>query len=135
MSNKVFVYGSLRQKPDKATHVLMGYGLFDYGRFPFIAPVKDGVVYGEILTVSDEDLQRFDYIEGVASRFYKRVRVNVVPLHKDKETKAWVYVPDRMLAGDAREYPRVASGDWFNHPSKQQNVFVPFRFSIGESNE
>lgn len=126
MTNKVFVYGSLRDG-SPATHMLTGWELRDYGRFPFIKENPEASVYGNVLKVSDADLADFDYIEGVKQRFYKRIQVVVANLSKDKESKVWVYVPDQMLEGDDSEYPVVASGDWLNHPTKQKNIFTPFR--------
>lgn len=111
-SNKVFAYGTLRDRRKQATHSLPGYRMFNYGKFPFILPAESSCVYGSILTIDDNTLATLDYIENVRSRLYKRVQEKVVSLTKDKETRVWVYVPDLILSGDDTDYPIIKSGDW-----------------------
>lgn len=113
MGIKVFVYGTLRDAAKPATHVLTGYGLFRYSWFPFLAPHEGGVVYGNVLTITEDELHAYDMYESVPSGLYKRIKVKVVALGKDKETKVWVYVPDNLLEGDDTQYPLIESGDWF----------------------
>lgn len=111
-ANKFFVYGTLRPELD-ATHVLTGYSLHNYGKYPFILPDPEGMVYGNVLLVDDETVETLDYIENVRSRLFKRIKVKVVPLHKDKEVKVQVYVPDLIFANDPNTYPVIPSGDWY----------------------
>jgi gamma-glutamylcyclotransferase (GGCT)/AIG2-like uncharacterized protein YtfP len=109
---KLFTYGTLREGAP-ATHVLPGHTLHRYSWFPFVQP-GDGQVMGNIRDVNEEELEEFDRYEGVPRGLYKRVEVTTVSLSKDKEVKAWIYLPDNLLEGDNTIYPVVNSGDWLN---------------------
>jgi gamma-glutamylcyclotransferase (GGCT)/AIG2-like uncharacterized protein YtfP len=113
MTEKIFVYGTLRPRGEEATHILSGFDLYLYSWFPFIKPGK-GSVKGNIKRVAEGDLPALDRYEGVPNGLYERIQVKVVNINKDKETKAWVYVPKKLLENDDREFPIINSGDWFN---------------------
>jgi gamma-glutamylcyclotransferase (GGCT)/AIG2-like uncharacterized protein YtfP len=112
MAHKVFVYGTLRPNGAEATHVLYDYDMYNYyDRFPYIVHADyfdDCAVYGNVITVDDEQLARLDKIEGVAQGLYTREIVEV----KDIETKdtltAFVYVGGDIVPAC------ITSGDWFD---------------------
>ena len=108
--HKLFTYGSLRNG-EPATHMLMGYALFDYGRFPYIAPskVRGDTVYGNLVEVDDKMLGQLDKYENIRSGLFERVEVGIYSIddNDDEEaTKVFVYVAGNIIP------PRVESGDW-----------------------
>lgn len=110
--HRVFAYGTLRElaKNDEATHELWGFGMFDYGKFPYVVPRNSVVpVQGNVIEVDDSQLAELDRYEGVERGLYTRERVAV----KEKSTRAnimcFVYV-----ATDKLHPRRIESGDWYN---------------------
>lgn len=115
--HKLFVYGTLRPSKEWDA-VLHGYVLRDYGKFPYIT--EDGYVYdelccaeftncvfGNVVEVSDEELEQLDIYEGVAKGYYSREKVIVLNKDFDK-VECWVYV------GRSIHSPVIGSGDWYN---------------------
>lgn len=119
--NRVFVYGTLRNGVP-ATHRLHGYRMFfvpgrNGNNFPFIQETE-GVdrfdkpwysVLGNIVQVTDEELQQADVYEGVSNGLYTREKLRVERLSTGRSTEAWVYV-----GGPALVYQPIDSGDWFS---------------------
>lgn len=114
--HKVFVYGTLREDKSKKAppFCLNGYKLFEYpsGNFPFpyITKTGDGgdVVFGELLTVDDEQLALLDKYESVDRGLYSREEVTIQPTSPGHPyQRAFVYV-------EASLHPKeVKSGNWF----------------------
>lgn len=86
--NKVFVYGILKRGSMKA--ILNDYDMF-YRGHATIKAKENGVVYGELLKISDEELAHFDIIEGVAQNYYHRFKVDVVDEEGIVHGGVWVY--------------------------------------------
>lgn len=126
-SLRLFVYGTLRRPaggPDSDTHyhsriqseiidatsgTLDGAALVDCGAFPAICP-GDGMVQGEVLTVTDEALAIADLIEGHPGFFTRRLET--IRLDDGSTTEAWAYwAPASLLRTPSRR--DIASGDWF----------------------
>lgn len=119
--NRVFVYGTLRNG-EPATHRLYGYRMFfvpgcNGNNFPFIQETE-GVdrfdkpwysILGNIVEVTDEELQQADVYEGVSNGLYTREKLRVERLSTGRSTEAWVYV-----GGPALVYQPIDSGDWFS---------------------
>lgn len=119
--NRVFVYGTLRDGVP-ATHRLHGYRMFfvqgrNGNNFPFIQETE-GVdrfekpwysVLGNIVEVTDKELQQADVYEGVSNGLYTREKLHVEQLSTGRSTEAWVYV-----GGPALVYQPIDSGDWFS---------------------
>lgn len=110
--HKVFVYGTLRPEGQDWTHYLLGYAMYDAGRFPYILQDNHGIVYGNVLEVTEKQLSRLDDYEAVDSGLYLRqkapVRAGGAIQQSDYE-EMWVY------AAGPRLTPRhISSGDWFN---------------------
>lgn len=113
--NKLFVYGTLSK--GELTHRLPGYMMFKVkGRdfdFPVIQPYpwqdNQPSVFGTVVEVSDEELQRLDVYENVGHGMYERTKVFVVPLEGDtsavEEVQAYV-------GGPALVYEPIPSGVW-----------------------
>lgn len=104
---KVFVYGTLRPKGRKATHTLSGYAMMNAGPYPYIIPSTHDTdhVYGNVITVTDKELQDMDRYEGVNRGLYTREKVTVYAGHNSEYVYAYVAGPD---------FPRpVPSGDWY----------------------
>jgi len=105
--HKVFVYGTLRYLANPATHFLYGFNMFDTGKFPFIKP-GHGIVYGNVIEVSDNDLKELDLYESVASGLYTRETVRAQEVASGNEVECFVYVAGPCLL------PKriIPSGDW-----------------------
>lgn len=114
-SNKVFVYGTLRDGHE-ATHSLRRAAIMQLveGRkfnFPMLQVVDFDLpfeVVGNVLEVSNSELEDLDEYENVASDLYQRVKLPVGKLGSEEQEDMWVYV-----AGPALERPIISSGDWF----------------------
>ena len=98
MDELLFVYGSLRDQQvqseiigrivEGTPDVLLGYGTstitIENNVYPILVPVPDGIVEGEILKVSKDELDAIDVYE---SDEYRRVKVEL-----KSGTEVWVYV-------------------------------------------
>jgi gamma-glutamylcyclotransferase (GGCT)/AIG2-like uncharacterized protein YtfP len=113
--HKVFVYGTLRPNatPGGWTHSLMGYTMYDYGRFPFIIKELGGFVRGEILEVNDKQLKELDRYENTASGLYSRKTVSVLARQE-------LNIPDLdgvfVYVGNEKQLipQRITSGNWYS---------------------
>ena len=115
--NAVFVYGTLRNSR-VATHNIYDHVMYDYhGKFPFIvrASTTDAQVVrvkGNVIYVTDDELEQLDKYEGVDKGLYTREEVCAYSIdgnpHLDV-TDCYVYVATDLL----RPKP-VTTGDWFN---------------------
>ena len=128
MSERLFVYGTLRTPvggPPGDTHyhahistgisgassgALANAELVDFGSYPGVGP-GNGVVRGEVFTISEDVLDIADQVEGHPD-FYER-RIEVITLDDGTSTEAWVYWAPEDLLRDP-DNPRIASGDWFD---------------------
>lgn len=110
--NAVFVYGTLR--PSKvATHCIYDHDMYDYGRFPYLAK-REGAeaVKGNVIYVTDEQLEQLDHYEGVERGLYTREVVYAYVLEEDCNLdvpECYVYV-----ATDRLHPKRISSGDWYS---------------------
>lgn len=109
--HKVFIYGTLRQEFSEATHLISGYGMYNYhDKFPYIIKEEgaDSQVVGNLLMVDDKGLDQLDRYEGVGSGLYTREQVEVFSLEEGEwsEELAWVYVAGNIAP------PKIESGDW-----------------------
>ena len=110
--NAVFVYGTLR--PSKvATHCIYDHEMYDYGRFPYlIKKVGAEAVKGNVIYVTDEQLEQLDHYEGVERGLYTREDVLAFPIDSEgvtPGTQCFVYV-----ATDRLHPKRISSGDWYS---------------------
>lgn len=81
--------------------------MYNYNyKFPYIVQ-GDGIVVGEVVRVSDEELKQLDRYEGLDRKLYKRERETVFSVNNedDEGVECWVYVGDGIV-------PKVESGDW-----------------------
>lgn len=76
MKHPVFVYGILKGRVDAQPGFVHDYRLVDMGWFPAAIPADDAKISGELIFVSDEELEGFDRIEGHPN-FYIRTDVEV----------------------------------------------------------
>jgi gamma-glutamylcyclotransferase (GGCT)/AIG2-like uncharacterized protein YtfP len=97
MDELLFVYGSLRDQQVQleiigrlvkgTPDVLLGYGIstiaIDNCVYPILVPMPDGIVEGEILSVSKDELHDIDIYEADE---YRRVKVKL-----QSGTEVWVY--------------------------------------------
>ena len=116
--HNVFVYGTLRCKPGQTKNKLgmtstgqflfVQGSLYGLGWFPGVKLDDPGSVYCEVLSVSDQELQRLDYYEGCyiddpsVSLFTRRL-INV------DGTEGWIY----EFNGSVHNKTRIITGDWF----------------------
>jgi len=131
MSERLFVYGTLRKDSANSMHRMLerdasfvarartrGH-LYDLGEYPgLVASDADTWVYGDVYELADPSatLARLDDYEGCGSNDakpheYERVRCEVVMDTGGRET-AWVYIYRGTLAGK-RE---IRSGDYLRRP-------------------
>ncbi len=124
LTEQVFVYGTLRPPltdtpavdsryyPQIAAYVqaavsaqLLAGQLYNLGTYPGVV-AGEGVVQGDLLTVTPLTLEIMDRIEGHPS-FYRRQKVEVQS--EAGPTSAWIYwAPKGMVLGR----PRISNGDW-----------------------
>lgn len=125
MANKLFVYGTLRPSREGCDSILThnyarirksvsawepakleGAVMHSHKYFPGILP-GEGVVVGDLLTVTDKALNICDMIEGHPA-IYNRQQVTVQTA--DGPVQAWVYwAPEKFST-----LPVIQSGDWLN---------------------
>lgn len=110
LTTKLFVYGTLRNG-EPATHYLMGYGLYDYGKFPYITTQgsEDNYVMGNVIDVTDEELARMDTYESIKTGLF--VRERVYAYEKGPEPApftCYAYVGGSVVPR------RIGTGDWLN---------------------
>jgi gamma-glutamylcyclotransferase (GGCT)/AIG2-like uncharacterized protein YtfP len=88
--------------------------LYSVGSFPavYTAPCIDEKVYGDLLTVTDDAIERMDSLEGHPV-FFRR---QLVTVHTENgEVEAWVYMgPQRFVQLLGARLPRIESGNWFD---------------------
>ena len=122
MSNRLFVYGSLRRMGgaferlladaaiDVRDGVLDDHALFGWGLpYPFVRPEAGRQVVGDVVEIDpdriDEVLRAVDDYEGAD---YRRV---VVEVDADGESvTAFVYLAEHSI--ELEDHNRVESGDW-----------------------
>ena len=108
MKHTVFVYGTL--KKGYYNHHVLGadaefvdyantYGaeLHSAGAFPAMMR-GDRKVFGEVWAISDEALDRVDYLEGVEVGMYAREQI-ALQMHNSTDRNAWTYIADEMFFG------------------------------------
>ena len=113
--NKVFVYGTLRDK-QTPTHRLPGYMMFKVAgktfNFPFIQAYpwddRQPEIYGNVMEVTDDQLERLDVYEGIKRGLYTREKVVVYEMKSPAEPEImWAYI-----GGPALTSKPIPSGDW-----------------------
>jgi len=90
--HKLFVYGILKTGTNPPCFVKGE--VYSLGGFPGAIKIgeADTWVKGELRNITDEELLRFDIIEGVKHGHYRRIETTVYD--EDKETvitEAWIY--------------------------------------------
>jgi gamma-glutamylcyclotransferase (GGCT)/AIG2-like uncharacterized protein YtfP len=106
MQEILFVYGTLKD-PEIQQHLvgrtipgtpdrLRGYRSHNLLNYPTALPDSAGWVHGLVLSITPQEMMRFDEYEGMA---YERVRICL-----DSGTEAWMYrgkpeIFDRVLNG------------------------------------
>ena len=103
----LFAYGTLRPSTT-ATHVLHGFDIFDYGKYPYVVR-GDHVVMGNLCSVSPEEWKKLDRYEGIHKGLYTREKATAVSLETGLKTPCYVYV-----ATDTLHPKRIQSGDWYD---------------------
>jgi len=128
MSDKVFVYGTLRRGFDNhhliekyvqsVTAATMRGILYDLGDYPAMLS-GDGVIVGEIVTFTDPQhafrvmdlLEEFDS-PGHPSNEYERV-IGVATTEEGENVDCQVYIfRDERLEEMQRDYALIENGDW-----------------------
>ncbi|WP_333785375.1 gamma-glutamylcyclotransferase family protein [Thermocrinis sp.] len=111
----VFVYGTLRN--GEVRHGALqncefvglayaeGYDLYLISDFPGMVP-GSGRVVGEVYRVSEDILQRLDWIEGVPS-LYRRELIKV-KLETGEDLETYTYIYNNSVNG----LKKIPSGDW-----------------------
>ena len=109
---RVFVYGTLKEglsnaaKLDgaafeRAAVTVNGFVLHMVEGYPAMSRAAEGVVHGELYTVSEEHLARLDVFEGVPEWYQREV------IELEDGTRADAYVLPTERIGQA---PRIAGG-------------------------
>lgn len=103
MTNKVFVYGTLKSgfynsilltssKFVGKGYLIGNFRMLDLGAFPGVVKAPnspESTVVGEVYEVSDSTLARLDALEG-NGHFYKR-EVRTISVRHKNDTSCWVY--------------------------------------------
>ena len=129
MADFVFFYGTLMAGFDRRRRAgidskltYRGRGsiraaLFDLGIYPAAVPAPEGVVWGEVYEMTEQDavLVALDDIEGYRpddpdKSLYSRAHAHVTMPDGSNE-RAWVYFYNAPLG----RAPRIASGDYLEH--------------------
>ena len=129
MADFVFFYGTLMAGFDRRRRAgidskltYRGRGairasLFDLGIYPAAVPAPEGVVWGEVYEMADQEavLAALDDIEGYTTddpdkSLYARAKAEVTMPDGSIE-RAWVYFYNAPLG----RAPRIASGDYLEH--------------------
>lgn len=116
MTTKIFTYGTLRNGKEP-THKLPGYMMFAVQgklfNFPVIQPYpwtdSPPAVAGNVIEVSDEELQQLDKYEGVERGLYVRTEVVVYELGK---SVAKPEIVQAYIGGPALVNTPIPSGVW-----------------------
>lgn len=102
MSNRVFVYGTLKS-PGPNTHSIKGK-LLHLGRFPGIVP-GDADVPGQVVEVSDERLASLDRYEDVPNLYTRETTVaNPIGEGGGEGVEVFFY---QFAEGDTGRYPVI----------------------------
>lgn len=108
MNNLVFTYGTL-MKNQRAfgkfgemecvgDAILDGYGLYEVeAGYPAAVPVKGFKVYGEVYSITDEQLKKLDEYE-VEGDLYIRKQV-IVEVSRSKQIEVWFYEYNHSIEG------------------------------------
>ena len=139
---KVFVYGTLR-KGEANAQLLKGAtciaeqcwtdgDLYDTGYgYPAMKQTPNSRLFGELYTVTEEDLKRLDQLEGYTAggtnNLYERIQQTV---YTDKgATIATLYVASRALLLKRK----IPNGDWKEHNLllKQDDSVLYFAYGSG----
>ena len=106
---RVFVYGTLMRGERahdflndavfEGEYLLRGFAIYDLGRYPGIAPLEGGAVYGEVYSVVPDMLRQMDEYEEEGSLYHRRT---VTVENEGGRLSAFVYVyahevPDRPI--------------------------------------
>ena len=120
MTNKIFVYGTLKRGynmerlvPDAKfirETILFGYDIYDLGSYPGIKVAEQSdehypFVRGELWQVSDEGLARLDQYEGSA---YEKIMVAVEGEEVDTCECAITY----LFIGSVSQLKPLVNGKW-----------------------
>ena len=112
MSEKVFVYGTLRRGASNAWRMVSGEfmgearvcgELWKVDWYPGVILKGKGLVLGEVWEVTGETMTALDEFEGSE---YQRVKVSVDL--ESKTDEVWIY----EWLGDPSGLVKVESGDW-----------------------
>lgn len=116
--HRVFVYGTLREGFSSATHLLPGYMMLAYEgkdfKFPYIVPHRDWDVTGNVLEVSDSELEQLDKYENIRSGLYTREKVSIKDIESGGFIAAWAYIAGPVL------FNVIESGDWLEFLNKEK---------------
>jgi gamma-glutamylcyclotransferase (GGCT)/AIG2-like uncharacterized protein YtfP len=103
---KLFVYGTLKTK-SKNTHKINAK-MWHIGQFPGIKLDENSIINGQIVEVTELDLEKLDRYEGVPI-VYTRKEVIAKPIEGDSDgEKVWVY----EWAGSTDGLRRIDSWDY-----------------------
>ena len=92
MTTKVFVYGTLKDASRRDDMYVKGT-LFDLGAFPGIKLEGVTNVPGQIVEVTEQDLEILDRYEGVSRGLYTRKKTWAYPKEKENlfPEEVWIY--------------------------------------------
>lgn len=112
---RVFVYGTLKRGFSNAAYLAdavfettavtaHGYSLHIVSGYPALSRSGEGVVYGELYSVSDERLQKLDDFEGVPDEYQREV----IELADGTRAEAYLVPAERV-----RGAVRIGGGKFF----------------------
>ena len=115
----LFVYGSLKKgeifhEGYLSTAQFLGKyktkgALLDIGNFPGFVRIGDGYVYGELYSITTDDLMSIDMLEAEGF-MYRRVKVSLTNVASTELAEAFAY--ELMSPGVYRTAKRLKDGVW-----------------------
>jgi len=118
---KLFIYGTLRKEAKSHIKPSTSLGLdsvqgkiYDVnGHYPGFKHGK-GKVIGEVVEISEDNLDLIDAYEGVD---YKRVKITT-----DEGVETWIY----EYIPEVSKSEEIKSGDWLNRGNNQQEIDLAY---------
>ncbi|MGV9171849.1 MAG: gamma-glutamylcyclotransferase family protein [Promethearchaeia archaeon] len=94
--------------------------------FPYVLPKKGAAFWALLFSVTNSQLKKLDYYEGVNVGIYKRERCNV-KLKNQNLTEAYIYVPTKKTIEEQNlSYNTDRKDRWQNEIKKHPQIVENF---------
>lgn len=100
--NKLFTYGTLMDSEKESDSYVFG-SLYDLGNFPGIKLTGNNMIPGQVIEVTDEELEALDMYEGCPF-LYSRKKIIAYDKNLDSKDEVWIY----EYNGDIEKYSEIS---------------------------